>query len=701
MEINSAWKESTQKIFWGVIVIAVAGIFSTVYDYVSLATEFMSKLAEFLPGGIDRGISSFLTAINGMGILVKLAIVVGYVLYLMGLTQFAAMQSNNVAAFNIQKVRKAVIILICCFVATVLFGILLKIPGVGLLITLAIWVATLVAYFMMKKAFGVLMISPAFSAKAQNGAKRLRTAALCNIWVMLLPIIAVLVAALFALTLFSSMSSGGRNGESLLYVGGVILALMAICAIIMLIIALVYPFIGWYQIMKGGPGEDVLTDAAEIEQRMAAIPTADEQMKAMKEKSEAALASAKESFANLQKDMAPKLEEAKTWTKANKKALSIGAGAVAIAALLIWLIPKLIGVSPIAFETYEVMDDDGYHTSIDIPKGDGEKEQNLTAGIREIISQSDLGKEIGLPSDGSLQEVMSDYQKRYHQFAKDYCRNNQAPSAPECEFELTSIFQNEASVTFAVADAIYFNGSPDYYNKVVRLSDGHVMAQEEMVSASMDDLVKLIEKYVGDDMPISVYSLEDGYWFSPSSGDSCMVVWPVSRAVQGKALIPLSDMEPYLTEAGKELFMAKPLKMPEKTQSVPNNPDEGSESSEDVGENDLEVEYESEESNTGLVVDLPEGTTEYVGDMVGFPIEFTIHKNTKEGVLRADYRNVKYSTTMKLEGESLPADDGNISFFGNDGQGNNWSFNLSGDAQNITGTAQSGGKELKVTLHRK
>ena len=347
------------------------------------------------------------------------------------------------------------------------------------------------------------------------------------------------------------------------------------------------------------------------------------------------------------------------------------------------------------------MDDDGYHTSIDIPKGDGEKEQNLTAGIREIISQSDLGKEIGLPSDGSLQEVMSDYQKRYHQFAKDYCRNNQAPSAPECEFELTSIFQNEASVTFAVADAIYFNGSPDYYNKVVRLSDGHVMAQEEMVSASMDDIVKLIEKYVGDDMPISVYSLEDGYWFSPSSGDSCMVVWPVSRAVQGKALIPLSDMEPYLTEAGKELFMAKPLKMPEKTQSVPNNPDEGSESSEDVGENDLEVEYESEEANTGLVVDLPEGTTEYVGDMVGFPIEFTIHKNTKEGVLRADYRNVKYSTTMKLEGESLPADDGNISFFGNDGQGNNWSFNLSGDAQNITGTAQSGGKELKVTLHRK
>ncbi len=701
METSNAWKESTQKIFWGVIVIAVAGLFNTAYDYVSIVTNVVGMLEDMLPREVGRGISSSLAVVNTIGGLVKVAIIVGYVLYLLGLTQFAAIQSNGLAAQNIQKVRTAVIILICCFAATVVFGILLKIPFVGILITLAIWVATLVAYIKMKNAFGVLMTSPAFSVKSQAGAKKLRTAALCNIWVMLLPIIAALMVALFVFSAFSGMSSGGQGIESLMYTGGVLLALMLICAIVLLIIALIYPFIGWYKIMTGGPGEDALTDTVEIEQRMAAIPTADEQMKAMKEKSEAALASAKESFANLQKDMAPKLEEAKTWTKANKKALSIGAGAVAIAALLIWLIPKLIGVSPIAFETYEVMDDDGYHTSIDIPKGDGEKEQNLTAGIREIISQSDLGKEIGLPSDGSLQEVMSDYQKRYHQFAKDYCRNNQAPSAPECEFELTSIFQNEASVTFAVADAIYFNGSPDYYNKVVRLSDGHVMAQEEMVSASMDDLVKLIEKYVGDDMPISVYSLEDGYWFSPSSGDSCMVVWPVSRAVQGKALIPLSDMEPYLTEAGKELFMAKPLKMPEKTQSVPNNPDVGSESSEDVGENDLEVEYESEESNTGLVVDLPEGTTEYVGDMVGFPIEFTIHKNTKEGVLRADYRNVKYSTTMKLEGESLPADDGNISFFGKDGQGNNWSFNLSGDAQNITGTAQSGGKELKVTLHRK
>ena len=35
METSVAWKENTQKIFWGVIVIAVAGIFNVLYDYVS------------------------------------------------------------------------------------------------------------------------------------------------------------------------------------------------------------------------------------------------------------------------------------------------------------------------------------------------------------------------------------------------------------------------------------------------------------------------------------------------------------------------------------------------------------------------------------------------------------------------------------------------------------------------------------------
>ena len=71
------------------------------------------------------------------------------------------------------------------------------------------------------------------------------------------------------------------------------------------------------------------------------------------------------------------------------------------------------------------------------------------------------------------------------------------------------------------------------------------------------------------------------------------------------------------------------------------------------------------------------------------------------GDIKAVYKNVKYGTVMNLTGESLPAMGGNINFFGKDGSNNDWSFSLSGDVENITGTANSDGKTFKVTLYKK
>lgn len=117
-----------------------------------------------------------------------------------------------------------------------------------------------------------------------------------------------------------------------------------------------------------------------------------------------------------------------------------------------------------------------------------------------------------------------------------------------------------------------------------------------------------------------------------------------------------------------------------------------------IGDDDIDDQFDGV-GEEGLFGSLSIGTTEYVGDMAGFPIEFTITKN--DGSISAVYKNVKYSTKMNLSGESLPADGGNITFFGSDGK-NNWTFNLTGNAENISGVAQSNdGKELQVTLHKK
>lgn len=119
--------------------------------------------------------------------------------------------------------------------------------------------------------------------------------------------------------------------------------------------------------------------------------------------------------------------------------------------------------------------------------------------------------------------------------------------------------------------------------------------------------------------------------------------------------------------------------------------EEASEVPEDEGEGDYGVPG-------GLMGSLPIGVTYFEGDMDSYPIEFTINK-TSDVDVSGTYKNVKYGTTMELAGESTPAMDGDIVFYGNE-NGRNWTFTLTGDIENISGTASGEGKEMTVTLHR-
>ena len=119
----------------------------------------------------------------------------------------------------------------------------------------------------------------------------------------------------------------------------------------------------------------------------------------------------------------------------------------------------------------------------------------------------------------------------------------------------------------------------------------------------------------------------------------------------------------------------------------------------DYGDPGMEEDMEGYGAN-GLMFALPEGTTKYTGKMNGYPIEFTIVNKPSTGELYADYKNVNYGTTMKMVGESLPAQDGAITFTGEE-NGHNWCFELDGDADHITGTASGNNHLFNVELKRK
>ncbi|MBR1880754.1 MAG: hypothetical protein IJ804_08445 [Prevotella sp.] len=137
----------------------------------------------------------------------------------------------------------------------------------------------------------------------------------------------------------------------------------------------------------------------------------------------------------------------------------------------------------------------------------------------------------------------------------------------------------------------------------------------------------------------------------------------------------------------------------DEAQPADEQPADNEVAAEDATEEEEDDQFEGV-GEEGLLGSLPNGTTTYTGDMQGFPIEFTITKSDNSGDVSATYKNVKYGTTMQLSGESLPAMGGDIDFYGKDGNAD-WVFHLSGDADNISGTAQSGDKEMNITLRKK
>ena len=355
--------------------------------------------------------------------------------------------------------------------------------------------------------------------------------------------------------------------------------------------------------------------------------------------------------------------------------------------LLFSLIPSLKGCEgePVAFETYE-KEGDSFSMKVDVPQGDDERAQNVKKGILMIVSETGVGNEVGKPIEGTLQQVADDYCSRYEKYCEEYRRKEEAPIAPMGFIEVTNIHQNKLCATFKVSDGLFVNGGPGTYYSVVRFDDGKVMKRDEMVQFTLKELQLLAEKYKTDaDMSVSISTTEYGYWLLPLTEDSCMLTWEISRYYFGEAKIPLAEVDQFLTDEGRKLFKAKPYQLPLR-------PDEAMAEDEEYDE--------SYDTNIGLNGSIPEGTSTYVGDMSNFPIELTITKTSDE--YWADYRNIRFKASMKLNGESLPADGGDVNFYGKDGQGNDWVFHLTGDANTtITGTAVGDNKQLNITLHKK
>lgn len=252
------------------------------------------------------------------------------------------------------------------------------------------------------------------------------------------------------------------------------------------------------------------------------------------------------------------------WIKNSKKTVGIGCGCAVVVfflaviiGILAWIfVPKLLKNSePIVFQSYELTDvatnsqdlPSGISIKIDVPQGENMK---IEGAIRQIISKSKMVKALGEPIGETLQQVADNSVELFKERAKtDEFGYVQFDLLIEYEY------QNKECVVFHVADGVYGNGGPQEYNVVVRKADGHVMEQSEMIFISEEKLRAMAEKHYSTEGGFEVF-LGDGYFVSPCA-EGLKLQWPIGSHFLGECVIPLSEIESYLTEEGKPLFTAE------------------------------------------------------------------------------------------------------------------------------------------------
>lgn len=217
-------------------------------------------------------------------------------------------------------------------------------------------------------------------------------------------------------------------------------------------------------------------------------------------------------------------------------------------------------VAPLAFESYEntvegVGPEGGpaqLDLKIDIPIGEGERQEKVSAGIRKIISLSEVGQELKQPVEGSLKEIADAF---LGYFPVGVAKGElESSGAVSYQLWIENESQTSEAVFFKVSCGIYSNGGPVVSYKAIRMSDGKLMDEKEIHNFSGNDVVPLVKKYGTDE--------QKGYdeaFIGPDAylcpvGDSCRILYLEGAHFWNMVTVPVNEITGFLTEEGKKLF---------------------------------------------------------------------------------------------------------------------------------------------------
>ena len=264
---NPLWESNANKAFWCVLAIAILGLFGGIADTVLMTMAVGQVASDVVGSNASLPVSGSLV----MSVLLKVAMVVVFGLYVWALDGFAQVQRRWEDARSVRQVKTAVIIQLICFILMMMIPLLLRVsPGV-LGLWIVVWIMVLVSCFMMKDGFNNLKQSELLNQKAQLAAENLRYAAVCTLNLLIMPVVvAIILAVIGLLTLGSldsiigsfrysgfgidTLNSAGNTYNSAVdalqtakVLGIFVLIASGLLGLYWGVVAFVYPMIGWYR----------------------------------------------------------------------------------------------------------------------------------------------------------------------------------------------------------------------------------------------------------------------------------------------------------------------------------------------------------------------------------------------------------------------------------------------------------------------
>lgn len=280
-QLYSDWRNSTKKIFWGLTLALILTFFANIFDmfsWIPIAIEMALHHSQ------SEDASLWDSKFFCFGVGVKVIIVISYILYFIGLGEFAKTRQTENASHYVYKARTASVIILITAVVNTFFGLIAIVPIIGQIFMFMIWLLYVIAFFIMKNAYNGMMNCDEFSVVAKQGSKNVRYACVCMLRLLFAPIIIIIIGLLGAVVFggsfynmsssmsFEDMKNMFMGGAVFLAITGVVIVLFLIC---WAFCAIIWPMMGWNRIKNGGPVDikHIVEKDKEIDTPEEAIPS--------------------------------------------------------------------------------------------------------------------------------------------------------------------------------------------------------------------------------------------------------------------------------------------------------------------------------------------------------------------------------------------------------------------------------------------